>query len=254
MAQCALITGATSGFGKATAEKLAQEGWDLILVGRRVARLKELSDKLSARVNVHYAPLDVRDTKAIHAFVNDIPDAFKHVSVLVNNAGLALGIEPADKAKLDDWQTMIDTNITGLATMTHAMTPILLNNTPASIVNISSISANWPYPGGNVYGATKAFVSQFSRNLRSDFVGRGVRVTSLEPGLAETEFSVVRFNGDQQRADDFYKGMMPLIGEDIANAVHWIITQPAHININTMEIMPECQAWGPFHLIKDAKV
>lgn len=250
MALCALITGATSGFGKATAEKLAQEGWDLILVGRREERLKALSDDLSSCVNVHYAVLDVRDTDAIQDFVNNIPEAFKHVSVLVNNAGLALGIEPADKTNLNDWQTMIDTNVTGLATMTHAMAPILLNNTPASIVNISSISANWPYPGGNVYGATKAFVSQFSRNLRSDFVGRGVRVTSLEPGLAETEFSVVRFNGDQQRADDFYKGMEPLIGEDIANAVHWIITQPAHININTMEIMPECQAWGPFHLIK----
>ena len=196
-----LITGATSGFGLATAKKFAQHGYPIIITGRRKERLKALSDELSLLTNVYSYVLDVRNAEAVTDFVNILPDDFKQVGILVNNAGLALGADSADKAALADWHTMIDTNVTGLVNVTHSLLPILNAQESASIINLASIAANWSYPGSHVYGASKAFVAQFSRNLRCDFAGTGVRVTSLEPGLSESEFSLVRFKGDQEKYD-----------------------------------------------------
>ena len=245
-----LITGATSGFGLATAKKFAQHGYPLIITGRREERLKTLSVELSALTEVFYSVLDVRDSEAVTEFVTHLPENFKQIGILVNNAGLALGAEPADKASLSDWHTMIDTNVTGLVNVTHSLLPILRAQTCASIINLASIAANWAYPGSHVYGASKAFVAQFSRNLRSDFAGTGVRVTSLEPGLAESEFSLVRFKGDQEKYDQIYKGASAIQPEDIANIIFWIAEQPAHININSLEVMPTSQAWDNFKVVK----
>lgn len=245
-----LITGATSGFGLATAKKFAQHGYPIIITGRRKERLKALSDELSLLTNVYSYVLDVRNAEAVTDFVNILPDDFKQVGILVNNAGLALGADSADKAALADWHTMIDTNVTGLVNVTHSLLPILSAQESASIINLASIAANWSYPGSHVYGASKAFVAQFSRNLRCDFAGTGVRVTSLEPGLSESEFSLVRFKGDQEKYDQIYNGTNAIQPEDIANIIFWIAEQPAHLNINSLEVMPTSQAWDNFKIIK----
>lgn len=245
-----LITGATSGFGLATAKKFAQHGYPIIITGRREERLKALSDELSPLTNVYSHVLDVRDSEAVAEFVNTLPDDFKKIGVLVNNAGLALGAEPADKAALADWHTMIDTNVTGLVNVTHHLLPILRAQASATIINLASIASNWAYPGSHVYGASKAFVAQFSRNLRCDFAGTGVRVTSLEPGLSESEFSLVRFKGDQAKYDQIYDGANAIQPEDIANIIFWVAEQPAHININSLEVMPTSQAWDNFKVVK----
>jgi 3-hydroxy acid dehydrogenase/malonic semialdehyde reductase len=173
------------------------------------------------------------------------------VDVLVNNAGLALGLEPAQAADLDDWETMVDTNIKGLMYCTRAILPGMVERKRGHVVNVGSIAGAWPYPGGNAYGATKAFVAQFSRNLRADLLGKNIRVTDVEPGLAETEFSVVRFKGDQERADKVYTGTQPLTGVDIAEIVHWVVSLPAHVNVNSVEVMPTGQAWGPLAIHRD---
>jgi sulfoacetaldehyde reductase len=245
-----LITGATSGFGLATAKKFAQQGYPLIITGRRELRLQALSDELTPFTEVFSYVLDVRDSDAVVEFAKQIPDQFKQVAILINNAGLALGAEPADKASLSDWHTMIDTNVTGLVNVTHSLLPTLCAQESASIINLASIAANWAYPGSHVYGASKAFVAQFSRNLRSDFAGTGVRVTSLEPGLSESEFSLVRFKGDQEKYNQIYNNAHALQPEDIANIIFWIAEQPAHININSLEVMPISQAWDNFKVIK----
>jgi len=245
-----LITGATSGFGLATAKKFAQHGYPIIITGRREERLKALSDELSPLTNVYSHVLDVRDSEAVAEFVNTLPDDFKKIGVLVNNAGLALGAEPADKAALADWHTMIDTNVTGLVNVTHHLLPILRAQASATIINLASIASNWAYPGSHVYGASKAFVTQFSRNLRCDFAGTGVRVTSLEPGLSESEFSLVRFKGDQAKYDQIYDGANAIQPEDIANIIFWVAEQPVHININSLEVMPTSQAWDNFKVVK----
>ena len=248
--QSVLITGATSGFGLATATKFAEKGYPIIITGRREARLIALAEELSPQTNVHYGVLDVRDSEGVSNFVNAIPAAFKNIGILVNNAGLALGASPSDKAALSDWHTMIDTNVTGLVNVTHSLLPILSAQTSATIINLASIAANWAYPGSHVYGASKAFVAQLSRNLRCDFAGTGVRVTSLEPGLSESEFSLVRFNGDQDKYDSLYHGAHAIQPEDIANIIMWIAEQPAHININSLEVMPTSQAWDNFKVVK----
>jgi len=192
----------------------------------------------------------VRDSEAVTTFSEQIPAEFKEIGILVNNAGLALGTQPADQAALSDWHTMIDTNVTGLVNVTHSLLPILREQPCASIINLASIAANWAYPGSHVYGASKAFVAQFSRNLRCDFAGTGIRVTSLEPGLSESEFSLVRFNGDQEKYNQIYNNAKALQPEDIANIIFWIAEQPAHININSLEVMPTSQAWDNFKIIK----
>ena len=202
MQRTALITGTTSGFGAATARRFVAAGWQVIATGRRADRLQALVDELGAD-RVHAAVFDVRDADALNAAMDALPEAFRGIDLLVNNAGLAQGTQPAQNARLDDWQRMIDTNITALVTLTRRMLPTLIERRGA-IINISSTAANYPYTGGNVYGGTKAFVSQFSLGLRSDLHGTGVRVTTLEPGMAETEVTLVRTHGDQTASDALY--------------------------------------------------
>ncbi len=245
MSKTILITGATSGFGKASAELFSHNGWKLILTGRRGDRLSELQEKLGPAA-VHVAVFDVRDRHQVQAMVQGLPEEFRDVDILLNNAGLALGLGPAQEADLDEWETMVDTNIKGLLYMTRLLLPGMVARGRGHIINIGSIAASWPYPGGNTYGATKAFVQQFSRNLRTDLHGTGVRVTTIEPGLAESEFSVVRFGGDKEKAAKVYEGTEPLTPADIAEIIYWTASRPAHVNINCLEVMPVCQSWGNF--------
>lgn len=239
------ITGASSGFGEASARRFATEGRKLVLSARREDRLQSLREELSADAEVMAVSLDVRDRQAVFDTICGLPEPFADIDVLINNAGLALGLGSADVANLDDWEAMVDTNIKGLIYCTRAVLPLMVENGSGHVVNIGSVAANWPYPGGNTYGATKAFVQQFSRNLRSDLSGKNIRVTNIEPGMSETEFSLVRFNGDADRAKQVYQGTRPLQGEDIAEIIYWVTSLPAHININALEVMPVCQSWGP---------
>ncbi|PRY72299.1 SDR family NAD(P)-dependent oxidoreductase [Halomonas ventosae] len=248
----AMITGATSGFGRAAARRFAADGWSLILTGRRSERLEALEQELSDNVEVLTLTLDVRDAEAVARAVEALPDEFRGVTCLVNNAGLALAPQPAQEVDLADWHTMIDTNVTGLVNVTHAMLPRLIaTGAGASIINLGSVAGSWPYPGGHVYGATKAFVEQFSYNLRCDLKGTGVRVTDISPGMAETEFTLVRTKGDQAASDELYRGTTPLQAEDIAEQIFHVATLPAHININRLEVMPTRQTWSPFTIDRD---
>ena len=246
--QTIFITGASSGFGAACARIFAQAGNKLVLTARRIDPLIKLQEELSANCAVHMIPLDVRDSEAVRGAVESLPEGFRQIDVLLNNAGLALGMEPAHQVKLEDWETMVDTNIKGLMYCTHAILPGMVARNRGHIVNISSTAGAWPYPGGNVYGGTKAFVTQFSRNLRCDLLGTKVRVSCIQPGMAETEFSQVRFKGDQDKAAGVYAGTEALSAEDIAETVAWVINRPAHVNINTLEVMSIDQAWGPFSI------
>lgn len=249
MAKTIFITGATSGFGEACARLFAQNGYKLILTGRRSDRLEKLRRDLAA--DTHIITQDVRDKEAVQNDIANLPEGFKDIDVLVNNAGLALGLGPAHEADLDQWETMVDTNIKGLMYCTRYILPGMVESNQGHIINIGSIAGNWPYPGGNVYGATKAFVKQFSHNLRTDLLGTKIRVTNIEPGLAETEFSVVRFNGDKKKAAKFYEGTEPLTAENIADIVLWVTTQPTHVNINRIEVMPVCQSCGPLAINRE---
>lgn len=241
-----LITGASSGFGRACAERFAAEGYRLVLTARRLERLQELQRGLGGGAGrVLVIQLDVRDRAAVEAALGDLPAPFDAVDILVNNAGLALGLEPAWQASLDDWDTMIDTNVKGLAYCSRALLPGMVERNRGHVVNLGSIAGSWPYPGGNVYGASKAFVQQFSRNLRADLLGTRVRVTNLEPGLCESEFSIVRFKGDAERARQLYQSNDPITPADIAEMVFWVTQLPPHVNVNTLEVMPVTQAWGP---------
>ena len=239
----AFVTGATSGFGRAIAERLAGDGARVVVCGRREDRLLELARSIGERA--HPVVLDVRDRAAIGAAVANLPAAFAEVDVLVNNAGLALGLEPAQRASLDDWDTMIDTNCRGLVTCTRALLPGMVARGRGHVVNVGSVAASYPYPGGNVYGATKAFVHQFSENLKADLLGTGLRVTVLEPGMADTEFSLVRLK-DRDKARSVYHGMQPLTAEDVADTVAWCVTRPRHFNVNVIEMMPTEQAFSAF--------
>jgi NADP-dependent 3-hydroxy acid dehydrogenase YdfG len=240
MPKTALITGATSGFGAACARRFAREGWRVILTGRRSQRLEELRSDLGDAVTA-VLTLDVRDREAVFSSLRDLPD----IDLLLNNAGLALGLEPAWEVDPEDWETMVDTNIKGVLHCTRAILPGMVKRNRGHIVNIGSTAGNWPYPGGNVYGATKAFVQQFSRNLRADLLGTRVRVTNIEPGMAESEFSRVRFKGDDERAGAVYAGTEPLRPDDIAEVVFFAATLPPHVNVNTLEVMSIDQSWGP---------
>lgn len=239
-----LITGATSGFGEGCVHRFANEGCSLILTGRREKRLDKLNKEL--KCPVHTLSFDIRDKKSTFNSIESLPREFSEIDVLVNNAGLALGLEPAYEASPEQWEQMIDTNNKGLVYITRAVLPGMVERGRGHVINIGSIAGNYPYPGGNVYGATKAFVKQFSLNLRADLLKNNIRVTNIEPGMAETEFSVVRFGGDEQRARSVYKGTKPLTSEDIAEAVFWAVSQPAHVNINSIELMPTCQAFSGF--------
>jgi serine 3-dehydrogenase len=251
MTKTVLITGATSGFGAAMAQRFAQARWRVVAAGRRSERLRILVDKFGAETIIA-APFDVRDVAAMNDTLSAIPEPFRGIDVLINNAGLALGTASAPDASLDDWLRMIETNITGLVTVTNKLLPVLIER-KGLIVNLSSIAGSYPYPGGNVYGATKAFVRQFSLGLRSDLHGTGVRVTSIEPGLAQTEFTLVRTGGDQAASDALYRGANPLTAQDIAETVFWIATLPPHVNINRLELMPVSQSWAGFQIYRDPR-
>lgn len=243
MSLTVLITGATAGFGEAMARRFVRDGHRVIAAGRRADRLEALAHELGDALLAF--PLDVTDAAAVAALPGSLPEAWQAADVLVNNAGLALGTAPAFQASLEDWDTMVATNVTGLIRLTHAILPGMVARDQGHIVNISSAAATYPYPGGNVYGATKAFVTQFSLNLKADLIGTGVRVTNLEPGLVGgSEFSQVRYGGDSEKAAAVYADIAPLSPQDIAEAVAWVIGLPRHVNINRMEMMPTCQASG----------
>jgi len=249
MTRTALITGATSGFGAAAVHRFVQAGWRVIATGRRAERLQPLVDAYGPE-RVHAAIFDVRDSVAMDTALAALPPDFAGIDLLVNNAGLAQGTAPAQSAVLEDWRTMIDTNVTALVTLTHRVLPQLVARKGA-IINISSVAGVYPYPGGNAYGGTKAFVSQFSLGLRSDLHGSGVRVTTIEPGMAETEFTVVRTHGDQAASDKLYTGANPMTAEDIAEQIFWVASLPPHLNINRLEIMPVSQSFAGFQVARD---
>ena len=244
-----LITGASAGFGKALAERLIANGHRVIGCARRLDKLNALADTLGEA----FLPvvMDVSDTASIPQIIADLPADFKQIDVLVNNAGLALGTEPAQKADLDDWMRMIDTNVKGLMALTHAVLPAMVARDSGYIINVGSIAGSWPYFGGNVYGATKAFVKQFSLNLRADLIGTQVRVTNLEPGnVAGTEFSNVRYHGDDDKAAQVYDGFKTMTGDDIGDILLWLIESPAHINVNRLEVMPVAQTYNGLTIAK----
>lgn len=244
MTNTVLITGASSGFGEACARKFAENGDRLVLIARREERLITLANSLGS-APIYTAKVDVTNQEEITRFFDDLPEEFSKPDVLINNAGLALGVEPAQSTDLADWETMVDTNITGLLRITHHILPSMVERNFGHIINIASTAGAWPYPGGNTYCASKAFVKQFTRGLKADLLGTAVRVTDISPGMAETEFSNVRFKHDDDKADAVYKGAKPLSAEDIANIIFWVTSVPAHVNINSLEVMPVCQAWGP---------
>lgn len=244
-----LITGATAGIGQAAARRFVGAGWKVVATGRRQERLDALVAELGAD-KVHAAAFDMRDEAAIDAALDALPEGFREIDVLLNNAGLALGTAAAQDADLDQWRQMIDTNITGLVTITRRLLPRLIQRKGA-ILNISSVAATYPYKGGNAYGGTKAFVRQFSLGLRADLHGTGVRVTSIEPGMTETEFTLVRTGGDQGASDALYGGAQPMTGEDIAETLFWVATLPPHLNINSLELMPVSQSFAGFQVARD---
>jgi 3-hydroxy acid dehydrogenase/malonic semialdehyde reductase len=244
------VTGATAGFGLAIARVFAADGWRVVAAGRRAERLDALVAELGPD-RCHGVVLDVRDAQAVQAAVDGLPARFAAIDLLVNNAGLALGLNPAQSADLEDWDRMVDTNVKGLMYVTRAVLPGMVARDRGHVVNIGSTAGEWPYPGGNVYGATKAFVRHFSLNLRADLFGTKLRVTDIEPGLVGgTEFSAVRFKGDAERAAAPYAGTDPLTPEDIADAVHWVATRPARVNVNTLQVMPVAQSFGPLRIHK----
>jgi 3-hydroxy acid dehydrogenase / malonic semialdehyde reductase len=245
------VTGATAGFGAAIARRFAREGHHIVATGRRRDRLETLADELG-RDRVLPLVFDVRDQEAVETAFKTLPAAFVDIDVLVNNAGLALGLDPAYQARLDDWEVMVDTNVKGLMYATRAVLPGMVARNRGHIVNLGSTAAIYPYPGGNVYGATKAFVRQFSLNLRADLLGTRIRVTDVEPGLVGgTEFSTMRFHGDSGRADKLYAGADALTPDDIAETVYWVTTLPSRVNINAIEMMPVTQAFGPLPVHRD---
>ncbi len=239
------VTGATSGFGEEMARKFARHGHKVIATGRRRDRLDALAAELGSAVLP--VVMDVTSKVSIAEALAALPADWRAIDVLINNAGLALGVEPAQQASLEEWETMIETNCKGLVTMTRLLLPDMVARGSGTIINIGSIAGAYPYPGGNVYGATKAFVDQFTRNLRGDIAGTGVRATNIAPGLAGgTEFSNVRLRGDDAAAAKVYEGTVPLTAADVAEAAFWVASLPAHVNINHIEMMPTCQGFSPF--------
>ncbi|WP_319529873.1 SDR family NAD(P)-dependent oxidoreductase [uncultured Cohaesibacter sp.] len=245
MTPIALVTGATAGFGNAIARRFVKEGWKVIVTGRRQDRLDTLVAELGGPDVAYPLCFDIRDEEATKAALASLPDGFAKFDALVNNAGLALGTSGIEQSDLEQWKTMIDTNVTGLVTITRLTIDTLIERR-GIIINLASVASNWSYPGANVYGATKAFVKRFSLNLRSDLSAKGVRVTSIEPGMSESEFTLVRTGGNKEAYDKLYAGANPLQPEDIAETVYWVASLPPHMNINSLEVMPVTQAWSPF--------
>jgi len=239
------VTGATAGFGEAIAKRFINEGHSVVAAGRRKDRLDALAKETGCDIEV----LDVTDKDAVF----DVFSRHTDIDVLVNNAGLALGLEPAQETDIEDWDRMVDTNIKGVIYCARAVLPNMVERNKGHIISIGSAAGNWPYPGGNVYGSTKAFVQQFARNIRNDLFGTKVRSTNIEPGMADTEFSTIRFKGDKSKADKVYAGTQALTAEDLAETVYWVATLPEHVNVNTMELMSVNQSWSPFHINRDVE-
>ncbi|MFZ5796156.1 MAG: SDR family NAD(P)-dependent oxidoreductase [Sphingomonas sp.] len=244
----AFITGGTAGIGEAAVRAFVGAGWRVVTTGRRTDRLAALAESLGGAV--HTLAFDIRDAAALDAALASLPADFADIDLLINNAGLALGTAPAQEASLDDWQTMIDTNVSALVAVTRKLLPGLVARKGA-IINLSSVAATYPYSGGNVYAATKAFVRQFSLGLRADLHGKGVRVTSIEPGMVETEFTVVRTGGNQAASDALYGGVNPMTGDDIAETMLWVAQLPPHLNINRLELMPVNQSFAGFAVARE---
>jgi len=251
MKKIALITGASSGIGESCARRLLSEGWKIVALARRADRLNLLSREFPKQV--YPLTFDLLELSKIATIPSLLPEDFREVELLINNAGLALGVSKAQDSSLSDWMTMVQTNISSLLALTHAVLPGMIERNRGHIINLGSIAGTYPYPGGNVYGATKAFVQQFTLNLKADLLGTPIRITNIEPGMVETEFSLVRFLGDQEKADSVYHGMIPLTGEDIAECVSWCAHLPAHVNINTIELMPTHQAFSAFAVNRTSK-
>jgi serine 3-dehydrogenase len=245
MQKIALITGATAGFGNSSVKQFIDNGWKVIATGRREDRLLALKERYGDAL--HPLTFDVQNSTQINEAIDSLPSNFKDIDLLINNAGLALGTAAAQECDLEQWNTMVDTNIRGLMSLTHKVLPTLIKQRGA-VINISSVAASYPYPGGNVYGGTKAFVVQFSLGLRSDLHGTGVRVTCVEPGMSETEFTLVRTKGDQSASDKLYEGANPMTGKDIAETLYWVATLPPHMNVNRVELMPVNQSFSPFQV------
>lgn len=245
-----LITGASAGFGKAMCRAFTAAGFNVVGAARRMEKLQALAEELGG--SFYPLQMDVADTSSVPAALQSLPEGFREIDCLINNAGLALGLDSADKADFADWQTMIQTNIVGLTFLTRQILPQMVERKSGYIINIGSIAGNYPYPGGNVYGATKAFVRQFSLNLRADLAGTGIRVTDIEPGLCGgTEFSNVRFKGDDERAAGVYENIRFIRPEDIADTALWLYRRPAHMNVNTIEIMPVAQSFGALPVVRE---
>jgi 3-hydroxy acid dehydrogenase/malonic semialdehyde reductase len=244
MAKIALITGATAGIGEACAKLFASENYDLILTGRRLDRLEKLASSLNDQYNVEVAvcPFDVRDRQQVISHLEKLPEKWKAVDVLINNAGLSQGLDPIENGNLDDWDTMIDTNIKGLLYVSKVVSNWMIANGAGHIVNLGSIAGKEVYPNGNVYCATKHAVDALSKGMRIDLVQHGIKVTAIHPGAVETEFSEVRFKGDKERAKKVYDGFEPLAAEDIAETILFVVSRPKHVNINDLVIMPTAQA------------
>lgn len=248
MSRVAIVTGATAGIGEATVRALVASGWRCVATGRRAERLKALVAELGAD-KVHPAVFDVRDAAALDAALAALPEAFREIDLLVNNAGLAQGLSPAQEADLTDWQTMIDTNVTAMVTITRKLLPGLIARRGA-IIAIGSVAGSYLYPGGNVYAGSKAFANHFTLALRADLHGTGVRVTSIEPGMVETEFTLVR-TGSQAASDKLYAGVNPMTAEDIADTIRWIVELPSHLNVNRIELMPVNQDFAGFRVARE---
>ncbi|MGH8182295.1 MAG: SDR family NAD(P)-dependent oxidoreductase [Rhodanobacteraceae bacterium] len=244
-----LVTGASAGFGAAIAARFAENGWRVVACARRAERLQQLVDRFG-KDHVHTAAFDIRDEAALRSMLDALPADFRDIDLLVNNAGLALGTAKAQDCDLAQWRQMIDTNVTALVTLTRLLLPKLIERRGA-IVNISSISGTYPYTGGNVYGGSKAFVTQFSLGLRTDLHGTGVRVTNIEPGMAQTEFTLVRTGGNQDASEKLYAGTHPITAQDIADTVWWIANLPPHLNVNRIEVMPVSQSAAGLQIARD---
>ncbi len=244
MEQIALVSGATAGIGYATAELLAKNNFNLIITGRRKERLEELKQKLMSefKVKVYVLVFDIRNKQETFNAIDSLPNKFKNIDVLINNAGLAAGLGTIQDGDIDDWERMIDTNIKGLLYLTKAVVPIMIENRKGHIVNIGSIAGKEVYPNGNVYCGTKHAVDALTKGMRIDMLPHGIKVSQVAPGLVETEFSVVRFHGDKEKADNVYKGLIPLYAQDIADAVYYIVSRPKHVCINDMIVVPTAQA------------
>lgn len=242
MKKIALITGATSGIGKATAEIFAQHQIDLILCGRRQERLKELATQLSQSVKVYTLCFDVREKKEVFRQIDSLPNEWKQIDILVNNAGNAHGLAPVDKADLADWEAMIDINVKGLMYVSKAVIPSMVERKSGHIINIGSIAGKEVYPNGNAYCASKYAVDALNSGMRLDLVQYGIKVTAINPGLVETEFALVRFKGDEQRAKNVYKGITPLTAQDVAEVIYFAVSRPAHVNIADVILFPTAQA------------